>query len=61
MNIKNKYRSDKLDKHIIQLIATVLSSEFQIISKQYPELHGQKIDLIPDMIVEEMLLYITLI
>jgi GTPase SAR1 family protein len=61
MNIRNKYRSDKLDKRIIQLIATVLSSEFQIISKEFPELHGQKIDLIPDMIVEEMLLYITLI
>lgn len=52
--IRNKYRNEKIEKEIIQMIATILSSEFEIVSYDEPNIHGRKIDLIPDMIVEEV-------
>lgn len=60
--IKNKYRNDKkIEKHIIGLIAQALASDFEIISYDKDELDGQPMLIIPEIICEEILIYITLI
>ena len=59
--IKNKYRSEKIEKHILSIIAVILSSEFEIIDPEDMELNGQKISVIPELICEEVLMYISLI
>lgn len=59
--IVEKYRNPKIEKHILSIIATILSSEFQIIDFYNPDLNGKIIDVIPDIVSEEILMYITLI
>ena len=59
--IKNKYRNDKIEKHILSIIAIILTSEFEIIDPDDPELDGQKITVVPELICEEVLMYVTLI
>ncbi len=59
--IKNKYRSEKIEKHILGLIAVILSSEFEIIDPDDKDLDRQKIAVIPELICEEILMYISLI
>ncbi len=59
--IKEKYRNEKIEKHILGIIAVILSSEFEIIDPEDPELDGQRIMVIPELICEEILMYISLI
>jgi hypothetical protein len=59
--IKDKYKNEKIEKHILGLIAIILSSEFEIIDPDDEELDGQKIMVIPELICEEILMYISLI
>lgn len=59
--ILNKYKNEKIMKHILSLIATIISSEFTIIDYWHPELHGRKIEVLPDLICEEILVYVLLI
>lgn len=59
--IMNKYKSEKIEKEILSMIAIILSSEFKFISYNNPELNGITIDCIPEIICEEILLYISLI
>ena len=59
--VKNKYRSEKIEKHILSLIAVILSSEFEIIDPDDDELDGQRISVIPELVCEEVLMYISLI
>ena len=59
--IKEKYRNDKIEKHILSIIAVILSSEFEIIEPEDEELDGQKIQVFPELICEEILMYISLI
>lgn len=59
--IKDKYRNDKIEKHILGIIAVILSSEFEIIDPEDSELDGQHITVIPELICEEILMYISLI
>lgn len=59
--VKNKYRNDKIEKHILSIIAVILSSEFEIIDPEDLELDGQRIAVIPELICEEILMYISLI
>lgn len=59
--IKDKYRNDKIEKHILGIIAVILSSEFEIIDPEDLELDGQRITVIPELICEEILMYISLI
>ena len=59
--IKNKYRNDKIEKHILSIIAIILSSEFEIIDPEDLELDGQRIAVLPELICEEILMYISLI
>lgn len=59
--IKEKYKNPKVEKQILSIIAILLSSEFNIISYEFDELNGKKIECIPELICEEVLIYIGLI
>lgn len=59
--IQEKYRNDKILKQILGTIATIITSTFYIIDYENPELHGKKIEIEPDIIIHEVLLYILLI
>ena len=59
--IQHKYRNEKIEKHILSIIAIILSSEFEIIDPEDLELNGQRITVIPELICEEVLMYISLI
>lgn len=59
--VKEKYKNEKIEKHILSIIATILSSDFQIIDPEDEELDGQLISVIPEIICEEILMYISLI
>ena len=60
--IKYKYRNNPdIVKYIQSLIASILSSEFEIIDMEDDELDGHMVSVIPEFICEEMLEYITLI
>lgn len=60
-HVKNKYKSDKVDKEILQMIATIISSEFQIIAYNNPELDRKIISNVPDSICEEICMFVSLI
>ena len=59
--IKDKYRNEKIEKHILSIIAVILSSEFEIIEPEDMELNGQRISVVSELICEEVLMYISLI
>ena len=59
--VKEKYKSEKIEKYIQNIIAQILTSEFQIIDYYDKDLNGKTIDVIPELIIEEVLLYILLI
>lgn len=59
--IKDKYRNEKIEKHILSLIAATMSSDFECIDMEDPELNGRIIQVIPEIILEEIPMYITLI
>lgn len=59
--IKDKYRNEKVMKHIYSLIATILSSDFRHIDYNDRGNDGGLIPIIPDLVMEEVLMYITLI
>lgn len=59
--IKHKYRNEKIEKHILSIIAVILSSEFEVIDYEDDELNGKQITIIPELICEEILMYISLI
>lgn len=59
--IRDKYKNDKIEKQILYIISTILSSEFNIIDPYDPDLNGKKIESMPEFLIEEILLYIQLI
>ena len=59
--IKNKYRNEKIEKHILSIIAIILSSEFEVIDPEDPEIDGQRISVMPELICEEVLMYVSMI
>ena len=59
--IQDKYKNEKIEKQILSIIAILLSSEFNIVSYEFDDLNGKKIDVIPELICEEVLMYISLI
>lgn len=59
--VKEKYKNDKILRHILSIVATIISSEFKIIDYHNLEIHGKKIEIIPDLIIEEALMFIILI
>ena len=52
----DKYRNEKVIQQILSTFATVISSTFQIIDYNNPELNGKIIDTIPSIILEELML-----
>ena len=61
--IRQKYRSDKIEKYILMIIATILASEFRIIDYENKEIDSKKLNKtkLIDMINEEVMMYVTLI
>ena len=59
--IKRKYQNEKIEKHILSIIAVILSSEFEVIDYEDDELNGKQITILPELICEEILMYISLI
>lgn len=59
--IVNKYKNEKIEKSILSMIATIISSDFSIIDFYNKDLDGRKIDTLPDLVIEEVLMYISLI
>lgn len=59
--IKDKYRSEKIDKQILGIIATIISSEFEIIDYHDKEADRKIISNVPESICEEVYMYLSLI
>lgn len=59
--IRKKYKSEKIEKYILSIIATILASDFRIIEYNDKHLDGKKIGNLPDIISEEVMMYVTLI
>jgi hypothetical protein len=59
--IVEKYHNDKIVKNILSMIATIISSDFTIIDYRNKQIDGQRINTIPDIIIEEVLAYTLLI
>lgn len=60
--VVDKYKNDKISKkRVLSVIATIISSDFSIIDYHNPDINGKKIDIIPDIIIEEVLMYILMI
>ena len=59
--VVQKYRNDKIMRQILSTIATIISSEFRIVDFDNLELNGKLIETVPDIIIEEYLMYTLLI
>ena len=59
--VKDKYRSEKIDKQILSIVATIISSEFEIIDFYDKDADRKIISNVPDSICEEVYMYCTLI
>lgn len=59
--VKDKYKSEKIDKLILSIIATIISSEFEIIDFHDKEADRKIISNVPESICEEVYMYATLI
>lgn len=59
--VVQKYDNPKIIRNILSTMATIISSEFRIIDFNDPSIHGKKIDTVPDIIIEEFLMYALLI
>lgn len=61
--VREKYRDEKKIEILQGIIATILTSEFQIISYDEPNIDGKMIDCnrVSDIIMEELLIYALLI
>lgn len=60
-SIMAKYDNPKIEKNILSIIAGLLSSEFILIDYRNKDLDGEKIDVFPDFICEEILMFVSLI
>ena len=59
--VVQKYQNEKIIRQILSTIATIISSEFRIVDFNDLNLNGKKIETIPDIIIEEYLMYTLLI
>lgn len=59
--VVQKYRNEKIMRQILSTIATIISSDFRIVDFNNLELNGRMIETVPDMIIEEYLMYTLLI
>lgn len=54
-----KYQNDNILKYIRSIVATILSSDFTIVDMD-KEIDGKRIDMVVQIIIEEVLLYILI-
>ena len=59
--IKDKYKSEKIEQYILEMMATIVSSKFQLIDYEDPGIDGQIQEFTSDMIYDEIAIYVTLI
>ena len=59
--IRDKYKSEKIETYILELMATIVASKFQIIDYEDPTLDGQIHEFSSDIIYNEIAMYVTLI
>lgn len=59
--VVQKYQNEKIIRQILSTIATIISSDFRIVDFNNPDINGRMIEAIPDMIIEEYLMYTLLI
>lgn len=59
--IKDKYKSEKIEKTILGIIATIISSEFEIIDFYDKDADRKIISNVPESICEEVYMFISLI
>lgn len=59
--IKEKYRSEKIEQYLVELMASIVASKFQIIDYEDPTLDGQIREFTSDMIYDEIAMYVMLI
>lgn len=60
--IKRKYENnEKIEQEIMSTIAAILSSSFQIIDFNEPSIHGKKVEMYPEYIIEEVMMYMTIV
>ena len=59
--VVEKYRNDKILNIILGYIASCISSEFRIIDRSNPAIDGVIIDIIPDLIIDEILAMVLLV
>ena len=57
----DKYKNSKIINIILGYISTIISSEFIIIDYDNAEIDGKKIDIIPEIVIDEVLLFVLLI
>ena len=59
--IREKYKSEKIEAYILELIATIVASKFKIIDFYDKPIDGAVVELAPDLIYDEIAMYIQLI
>ena len=59
--IRNKYKNDKIEKQILSIIAAMLSSDFEYIDYQDPDIDGKPITVTSEIASEEVLMYVSMI
>ena len=58
-DVVSKYKNTNILKIIIQIVATIISSDITIIDMD-KSIDGKKIDIIPSIVIEEILSYVLL-
>lgn len=62
ITLKKEYKNDKIIKQIHELIATILVSDFEMIEYNDKEgIDGKKAEIIPDILIEEIIMYMYLV
>ena len=59
--VLDKYKNEKIMRIILGYIATAISSEFRIVERNNPSIDGKVIDIVPDMLIEEVLSFCLLV
>lgn len=59
--VVQKYQNEKIIRQILSTIATIISSEFRIVDFHDLSINGRMIETLPEMIIEEYLMYTLLI
>ena len=59
--IRERYKSEKIEQYLVELMATIVASKFQIIDYEDPSIDGQIKEFTSDIIYNELAMYVMLI